>query len=111
MPTQARVVCVGDVAGGEDVGIGRTQVLVDDDSVVDLETGRCSEFGARNGADANDDHVGVDCAPVTQNETGHGPVPAGQFGCRGPVAEVHTVAAVQVVKDGRYLWAEDTLQR
>jgi hypothetical protein len=47
MPPQARVVCVGDVASGEDVRIGRTQVLVDGDPVVDLEAGRCSEFGAR----------------------------------------------------------------
>ena len=40
---------MGDVAGGEDLRIGRTQMLVDNDSVVDLETGRCGEFGARDG--------------------------------------------------------------
>ena len=62
--TQARTVCLGDVTRGEDVRIGRTQVLVDDDSVVDLEAGRCGQLGARGDADANDDHIGVDRGPV-----------------------------------------------
>jgi hypothetical protein len=92
--TQARTVCLGDVTRGEDVRIGRTQVLVDDDSVVDLETGLRGELGAGDGADANDDHVGVDQCPVAEHDTGHRPLPAGYFDRCGPVAQVDTMAAV-----------------
>ena len=62
-----------------------------------------------DGADANDDHVGVDSSPVAEHDTGRLSVPAGQFGRRGPVAQVHTVAAVQLGKDGRNLRAEHML--
>jgi hypothetical protein len=92
--TQARTICLRDVAGGEDVRIGRAQMLVDDDSVVDLEAGLCSELGTRGDADANDDHVGVDLGAVTQPDAGRRAMSAGQFDRRGPVAQIHTMAAV-----------------
>jgi hypothetical protein len=111
VPPQARVIRVGDVAGSEDVRIGGAQVLVNDDAVVDLEVGRGGEFGARDDAHANDDHVGIDPRPVAEHDTGRLPVPAGQFGRRGSVAQVHTMAVVQVGKDGRDLGAEHMLQR
>ena len=41
---EERVVRVRDVAGGEDVGVARAQVLVDDDAVVDREPGRLGEL-------------------------------------------------------------------
>ena len=54
----------------------------------------CGEFGARGDAHANNDHVRVDPGPVAQHDTRHRPVPARQFGRRGSVAQVHTMAAV-----------------
>ena len=59
MPTKTRAVRMGLSPPAKMSGSGRTRI-VDNDSVVDLETGRGGEFGVRNGADANDDHVGVD---------------------------------------------------
>ena len=58
------VVGVGDVAGGEDAGRAGLQVLVDEDPVVDGEAGLRGELGARLHADADDDEVAVERAPV-----------------------------------------------
>ena len=44
-PAQARVVRVGDIARGEDVRVGRAEVLVDDDPVADLEPSVRRELG------------------------------------------------------------------
>jgi hypothetical protein len=78
----------------KDVRIGRVEVLVDDDTVVDLETGCCGELRAGDGPDANDDHVCVNPGPVVQHDTGRGPATPGHFDCRGPVAQFHAMAAV-----------------
>ena len=44
MTTQARVVGIGDIAGGEDVRIGGPEVFVDHDPVVDVEAGLGGEL-------------------------------------------------------------------
>ena len=84
-------------------------MLIDDDSVVDLEAGLRGEFGAGDGADADDDHVGVDPGSVAQHDAGYHPVSAGQCNCRSSVAKVYTMAVVQLVEDGRNLRAEHML--
>ena len=65
------------------------------------------ELGVGGDSDPDEDHVGVDPAPVAQNDTGHGPIPAGEFGHRNLAAQVHAVVTMQVGKDGCGLGAED----
>ena len=81
------------------------------DPVADLEAGFGGELGVGSDSDPDEDHVGLDPAPVVQNDTGHGPIPAGQFGHRNLAAQVHAVVTVQVSKDGCGLGAEDAQQR
>jgi hypothetical protein len=82
-------------------------VFVDDDPIVDLEAGLCGELGVGGDSHSDEDHVGVDSAPVVENDTGHGPVLAGEFGHRDLAAQVHAVVTMQVGKDGCGLGAED----
>jgi hypothetical protein len=107
VPAQAGVVGVGDVSGGEDIHIGGAEMFVDEYPVVDLEPGPGSELGVGGDSDSDEDHVGVDPAPVVKNDTGHGPVLAGEFGHRDLAAQVHAVVTMQVGKDGRGLASED----
>jgi hypothetical protein len=110
MPAQARVVRVGDIARGEDVRVGRAEVLVDDDPVADLEPGVRRELGIGCDPHPDEDQVGGDPAAVAQNDAGHRTVPASQLGNRNLTAQVYAVVAVQFGEDGRGLRAEDAQQ-
>jgi hypothetical protein len=111
VPTQARVVGVGDVTCGEDVHIGGAEMLIDEDPIVDLEAGLCGELGVGSDSDSDEDHVGVDPAPVAQNDSGHRTVSAAEFGNRDLAAQVHAVVTMQVGKDRCGLWTEHVQQR
>jgi hypothetical protein len=82
-------------------------VLIDDDPVVDLEAGLCGELDVGGDSDSDEDHVGVNPAPVVENDTGHSPVVAGQLSHRNLATQVHAVVTMQVGKDGCDLGSED----
>ena len=57
-----------DIARGEDVGILCPEGRIDDDAAIDRKTGGRGKSGARRGADADQDRVGLDDAAVRQGE-------------------------------------------
>ena len=64
-------------------------MFVDEHSVVDPEAGLGSELGVGGDSDSDEDHVGVDLAPVAEKDAGHRPIPAGEFSHRNLTAQVH----------------------
>ena len=105
-----RVCDVGDVAGGEDAGNARLQVLVDEDAVVDREPGRLGELDARGDADADDDEVAVDRAPVVQLDALDARFP-GEGLQAGAGEQLDAVVAVDLGVEAADLAAEDVLER
>ena len=59
-----RVVLVGDVTHGVDVGVAGAQARVHQDAVVDVEPGGLGELGAGPDTDTDHDRVGLEAGQV-----------------------------------------------
>ena len=108
MGAQQWVVGVGDIAGGEYVGVDGGQVLVDDDAVVDRQA--CGRGQLDVGQDAHADHyrVGHHDVAVGQAYTGHLVGGAEDLGHPAAGPQLDTVGAVQGRVSLSHLRAEHT---
>src|SRR5262249_1135115 len=59
------------VAGSKNGGVAGTQVLIDDDSVVDGEPRLARQLDTWRNADRHENNVAVDRGPVVENDAGH----------------------------------------
>ena len=105
-----RVLGAGDVAGGEHAGRAGAQVLVDEDPVADGEAGPGGESRARLHADADDDEVALEVAPVARADALDGAVPLEGLH-PGPHEHADAVIGVDVAVDAAHLAAQHALQR
>ena len=64
----ADAVVLDALADGEDVGVRRLHVIVDDDAAVDAEPGLARQIHVRADAGGDDDEVGVDAAAVHERD-------------------------------------------
>src|SRR5438270_12558834 len=106
----ARMAMIGDVARGEDTGRGRLEPLVDDDAVVDRESGRGGEVDARNDPGADHDRVALDRAPVRRADAFDRPRSVERLDT-GAEQQLDAVVRVNVAVDGADLAAEHSLER
>ena len=106
-----RVQGVGDVAGGEDAGGARLEVLVDQDPVVHREPGGLGERRPRRGPDADDDQVGVDPRAVRRLDRVDRAVPAVDGHDALVRHQPHAVMGVDVAEDRADLGPEHPLER
>ncbi len=103
------VVVGGDVAGGVDVWVAGAQVGVDDDAVVDDQTGVGSKLDGGFGADADKDQVGPDLLAVRKPSDRAVRCVFDRFD-GGVEAEVDAVVAVEVCEDWCDFRTEDARQ-
>lgn len=111
LKTQVGVVRVGNVPGGDDVGVGSGQVFVDDDAVVDVQSGRLGQRGVGCDAHADHDGVGVDHAAVGKTHPGGAAVRPGDFFDAGAQTQSDAVCAVQGSIDLGHLAAQHLERR
>ena len=90
-----RVEGVGDVAGGEDVRVARTQARVDEDAVVDGQAGGLSQVGVRDHAHRHQDDIGRNDRVIRQSDAGRSSILRGDLGDRCPQAHFHVMLAVE----------------
>jgi hypothetical protein len=105
---QQRVVGVGDIAGGEYVGVDGGQVLVDDDAVVGRQA--CGRGQLDIGEDAHADHDRISRHDVSVGQAHTGHLVGGADDLDHPAAgpQLDTVGAMQGRVSLSHLRAEDT---
>src|SRR5439155_4444821 len=104
------VVRRGDVAGGEHARHAGLKVLVDDDPVVDVEPGLRGEPRSGSDADADDDGVALDRAPVGGADAFDRRVSLEALDS-GAKQHAYPVVAADVAVDGSDRAAQDPLER
>ena len=105
-----RVRDVRDVACREDAGHARLEVLVDEDAVVDGQPCRLGKLDPRGDADADDDQVAVDRAPVVELDALDARL-AAERPQRGAGEQLDAVVAVDVGVQAADVATQNLLER
>ncbi len=97
----------GAIADRRDIGVGGQQKLVNDDAVLDGEAGGGGELFVRHDADADDDEVGGQTAPILKHDMCDAAAIAAQPLNARAKAELDPSGAVRVGEIGRGVGAND----
>jgi len=87
--------CTSDIPGSKDVCIPCARSRIDDDTVVNVQTGVDGQLRTRARADRREDGVGLDDRVISQADTRGTPGSTGDFGNRGAEPQVCPVVAMQ----------------
>ena len=101
---------IGDISGGEDVINRGLEMLIDDNSVVDRQTGFREGGGARDNANPDNDEIALDDGTIAQFDPFDG-ITASEALDDGFSQELDAVVAMELQKDLSDLGAEYVLQR